>query len=308
MRRLRYLPLLVLPLYLLTGVTQVGPDERAVVRRFGAVIDRPGPGLRVGLPWGFDQVDKFQVRTVRQLPVGYTPDELGDSPGTPAGQLLTGDQNLANLRLMVEYAIDEEKLEDYAAHRDRVDAILSREAEAAAAAWAAARTVDEVLSGRAAVARTVAEGLPERIAGHRLGVVVQRVSVDHLAAPDEVKESFEAVNQAQTGIRTRVNQAEQERQRKLSEAESLRGRLLSEAKAYTTERESLADADAAAFTLRVDSYHRLRTTNPDILSAIWREEVGRILVGVKDRGRIEVLDDMLGPNGLEVNQFLPTRK
>lgn len=308
MRRLKYILPLLLFAYLTTGVTQVERDERAVVRRFGRVIDRPGPGLWVGLPWGIDRVDKFKVATVRQLSVGYSPDEFGDSPGTPSGQLLTADQNLVNLRLVVEYAIDDEKLEDYAMHRDRVDGVLSREAEAAASQWAAARTVDEVLSGRAAITRTVADRLPDRIAPHRLGVVVQRVSVEHLAAPDEVREAFEAVNQAQTGIRTRVSQAEQERDRKLSEADALKRRLESEATAYTTEKTKLAEAEAAAFTARLTGYQTLRQQNPDILAAIWREEVGKILAGVKERGRIEVLDDDLGPNGLELNQFLPTKK
>jgi membrane protease subunit HflK len=309
MRRLRYLLPIPLVLYLLTGVTQVGPDERAVVRRFGRVIDRPGPGLRVGLPWGVDQVDKFKVRTV-QLTVGYNPDEVADSAGIPAGQFVTGDQNLINLRLVVDYAIDtrDGELENYAAHRDRVDAVLAREAEALASEWAAARTVDEVLSGRAAVAQQVAERLPPRIAPHRLGVVVQRVSVEHLAAPDEVKDSFDAVNQAQTGIRTRVNQAEQDAQRRLSESDSLRQKLLSEGRAYATERETLAKAEAVAFTKRLESYQMLRQSNPDVLAAIWREEVGKILTGVKEKGRVEVLDDVLGPNGLELNQFVPTRK
>ena len=77
MRRLRYLLPLLLLAYLLTGVAQVGYDERAVVRRFGRVIDRTGPGLRIGLPWGGDQVDKFKVRTV-QLTVGYNPDETAE--------------------------------------------------------------------------------------------------------------------------------------------------------------------------------------------------------------------------------------
>jgi regulator of protease activity HflC (stomatin/prohibitin superfamily) len=208
----------------------------------------------------------------------------------------------------VEYAIDDEKLEEYAMHRDRVDAVLAREAEAVGSQWAAAHTVDEVLSGRAAITRTVAERLPDRIAPQRLGIVVQRVSVEYLAAPDEVREAFEAVNQAQTGIRTRVNQAEQEKSRKLSEADALKVRLKGEAAAYTTEQTKLAEADAAAFTARLKSYQTLREKNPDLLAAIWREEVGKILAGVKERGRIEVLDDALGPNGIELNQFLPTKR
>ena len=309
MRRLRYMLPVLLLLYLLTGITQVGPDERAVVRRFGRVIDRPGPGLRVGLPWGIDRVDKFTVRTV-QLTVGYSPDEVADSPGIPSGQFVTGDQNLINLRMVVAYAIDtaDGELENYAAHRDRVDAVLSREAEALAGEWAAALTVDEVLSGRAPLALRLTDRLPGRIAPHKLGVVVQRVSIEHLAAPDAVRESFDAVNQAQTGIRTRVNQAEQDAQRRVSEAESLAERLASEARAYAAEKDALARADADNFTARLTTYQKLRPSNPDILAAIWREEVGKILAGVKDRGRIEVLDDVLGPNGLELNQFVPTRK
>ena len=309
MRRLRYLIPVPLILYLLTGLAQVEPDERAVVRRFGRVVEHPGPGLRVGLPWGIDRVDKFKVRTV-QLIVGYNPDDAADAPGIPAGQFVTGDQNLVNVRLAVAYAIDtgDAGLDDYAAHRDRVDAVLGREADAVAGEWLAARGVDEVLSGRAALARRVADQLPARLAPHRLGVVVQRVSVEHLAAPDAVKDAFDAVNQAQTGIRTRVNQAEQDAQRRVSEATALRQKLASEAKAYTAERETLAAADADAFTKRMTSYHTLRQSNPDILAAVWREEVMKILTGVKERGRIEVLDDVLGPNGLELNQFLPTKR
>jgi membrane protease subunit HflK len=154
----------------------------------------------------------------------------------------------------------------------------------------------------------VADRLPPRIAPHRLGVVVQRVSVEHLAAPDEVKDSFDAVNQAQTGIRTRINQADEDAKRRVTEAEALAKKLDSEAKAYATERETLARADADAFAKRLASYQTLRQNNPDLLAAIWREEVGKILAGVKEKGRIEVLDDVLGPNGLELNQFLPTRK
>src|SRR5438874_13815100 len=104
MLKFRYLFLLAAGAYLLTGVYQVGPDERAVVRRFGQVVARPGPGLGVGLPWGVDRVDRVPVRTVRQVRVGYDP-EAGAPGTTPQGQMLTGDQNLVNVQLVVDYAI-----------------------------------------------------------------------------------------------------------------------------------------------------------------------------------------------------------
>src|SRR6516162_6908353 len=88
--------LLVAACYALTGVTQVRPGERAVIRRFGRVLeDNPGPGLWFGLPWGMDRVDRIAIDRVRSVEVGYSPEE--DDVGlTPAGQLLTGDHNLVN--------------------------------------------------------------------------------------------------------------------------------------------------------------------------------------------------------------------
>ena len=61
-----------------------GRRSAAVVRRFGQVVARPGPGLWVGLPWGIDRVDRVPVRTARQLTVGYDPDTWSDVSGHAA--------------------------------------------------------------------------------------------------------------------------------------------------------------------------------------------------------------------------------
>ncbi len=310
MRRWLYLGLIAIAVYSLTGVAQVGPDERAVVRRFGEVVARPGPGLWIGFPYGIDRVDRVPVRVVRQLSVGYNAEESSDAPGLPTGQLLTGDQNLVNLKLVVEYAIDDRDgpLEDYVVNRDQVDAALTRETEALAAEWTGSRTVDRVLGGRAALTQWIAARLPLRLAPQNLGIVLQRVSVEYLAAPEEVRDSFEAVNQAQTNIRTRRNQAEQEAERYLNEADTLKFRLQNEAAAYRNETETQARAEAGSFEARRAQAAPLRAANPDFLAAIWREEIGLLLAELKTRSRIELLDDFLGPNGLELNQFVPTRK
>jgi membrane protease subunit HflK len=311
MLRLRYILIILLCGYLATGIAQVRPEERALVRRFGKVVAWPGPGLWVGFPWGIDRVDRVPVRAVRQLDIGYNPEAGDDAPGTPAGQLLTGDQNLVNVKLVLEYAVDDREgdLENYVANRDRADAVLAREVEALAAEWAGGRAVDEVLlTGRAAIPAWAMARLPARVTEHRLGVVVQRVSVDHLAAPAEVRDAFEAVNQAQTAIRTRENQARQEANQRVREAEALKFRLEQQSEAYRLERLSAAKADADAFTARLEQYRRLKATNPDILAAIWWEEMGKTLLGMKGRGRIDLLDQHLGKDGLDVTQFLPPKK
>src|SRR6476469_9592179 len=104
MRKLGIALVAVAVLYLLTGVVQVRRGERAVVRRFGRVLEHsPEPGLWVGLPWGMDRVDRVEVDTVRSVEVGY--DEAGGEAALPAGQVLTGDNNLVNVRVTLFYKV-----------------------------------------------------------------------------------------------------------------------------------------------------------------------------------------------------------
>ena len=126
MSRLRWLLPILLLGYLLTGIVQIRSDERGVVRRFGKVVAHPGPGLWIGWPWGIDRVDRVQVRTVRQLTVGFIPEsETEDGSSDVPGQFLTGDQNLVNVAFVVEYAIDEQNLDDYLRQRLNIDSALS---------------------------------------------------------------------------------------------------------------------------------------------------------------------------------------
>lgn len=305
MKRILGLLAVLLAVWLLTGLVTIRPEERAVVRRFGAIAAHPGPGLWIGWPWGIDRVDRVAVRSVRQLPLGF------DGYDPAAGQLLTGDANLVNLRLVLDYSIgeDDTSLDHYLLHRDLVDAILAREAESLSAEWVAGRSVDDVLlSGRAALPLWLATHLPQRIAPHQLGIVLQRASVDHLAAPEEVREAFEAVNQAQTGIHTQETMARRDADQRRQQAETLKYQYEQQAAAYRTERLSAAKADADAFLKRLEQYRRARATNPDALAAIWWDEMGRVLIGLKSRGRVDVLDHHLGKDGLDVTQFLPPKK
>lgn len=313
MPRLRYLLLIAVAAYLLTGLTEVRPEERAVVRRFGQVVARPGPGLWVGLPWGMDRVDRVPVRTVRQVRVGFDPDAASDAPVTPPGQLLTGDQNLVNIQLVLDYAIGEadEDLDHFVIHGDRVDAALTREAEAAAAEWAGGRGVDEVLlTGNAALPAWLLLRLQDRIEPLQLGVRIQRISVSHLAPPDEVRSAFEQVAQAQTRIRTLEHEARQEAEQRLRQAGSLEYKYEQDAEVFRQGQRRQAEADAADFLAQLEVYRELKRSNPRALDAIWWNEMHKTLVGMKTRGgRVEPLDGYLGKDGLDITQFLgPTRR
>lgn len=313
MTRLRYLIILAFILYLLTGISQVRPEERGVVRRFGQVVARPSPGLWVGLPWGIDRMERVPVRTTQQLTAGYNQENWSDIAGTPPGQFLTGDHNLVNVQLVLQYAIGEtdSELDDYVMHKDQVDAVVSRVVEAATSEWAAGEPVDQVLlTGSAALPAWIMDRIAERLPKFHLGIRVQRVSVSYLAPPEEVRASFEAVTQAQTGIRTKEFQARQEASQSERLAEAFRYKQEQEAAEYRESQLRQAGADATEFLAQLQAYHEVSKNNPDALAFLWWDEMRKAIVGLKNRGgRVEPLDSYLGTGGLDVTQLIsPKRK
>jgi membrane protease subunit HflK len=312
MLRLRYLLPLAIFLYLLTGISQVKPEERGVVRRFGQVVARPAPGLWIGLPWGIDSVDRVPVRTTQQFTIGYNLDNWSDTPGTPTGQFLTGDHNLVNVQLVLHYAIGEtdQELDDYVMHKDQVEAVLSRVVEAATAEWMAGESVDQVLlTGSASIPAWIMDRIAERLPKFRLGIRVQRVNVSLLAPPEEVRAAFEAVTQAQTGIRTKEFQARQEASQRERQADALRYKLEQEANEYGESQLRQASADATEFLAQLAAYREVSKNNPDALAFLWWDEMRKAITGLKNRGgRIEPLDAYLGSNGLDVTQIINPKK
>jgi membrane protease subunit HflK len=309
MRRLLWIFLLGLLVYALTGVTQVRPGEVAVVRRFGRVVDKPGPGLYVGLPAGMDRVDRVQVDLARRVLVGHRPGTDEGDRTTPLGQLLTGDYNLVDVQAVLEYAVQEERIEDYVTQADRVDGVLARAAEAVLAEWVAGRKVDEVLlRGKTELPDLLVRRVRERVAPYQLGVVIQSASIGYLYPPREVKAAFEEVAQAETAIGTREQEALQEAARKLREAEIDRHRLERQTAAYVQEQLTLARAEAQTFEQRLRQYQQLRRENPHFLAGIWWDQIGKLFRRMKENDRLDFLDKHLGPDGLDITVAPPMPK
>jgi len=302
MRLLRWLGLLALVLYLLTGVVQVRRGERAVVRRFGRVLEHsPEPGLWVGLPWGMDRVDRVEVDTVRSVEVGYRPDADTAEDTMPQGQLLTGDHNLVNVQAVLYYKVRPEEVADFVVAGPNVPALLERAAEATLAGWVAGQDVDEVLlRGKTALRGELIARVRALVEPYRLGVDVLDARVAKVAPPDEVKDAFEGVTRAQMQIVTLRNRAEQEAAGRLRLARAERFRIEQAALAYAHGKKVIARQDANRFLQRLDQYRKAKALNPDYLRQVWQEERARLFAKLRESGQIDLLDHHLSSGGLDV--------
>ncbi|HLJ93253.1 MAG TPA: protease modulator HflK [Gemmataceae bacterium] len=309
MRYLYGIVLLGLIGYLLTGVTQVRPGERALVRRFGRVVDKPAPGLRIGLPYGMERVDRVPVDLVRRLTIGYQPEAEQTDETTPPGQLLTGDHNLVNVQVVLDYSVQEEALEDYVVQSARADGVITRAGEAILAEWVSGHKVDEVLiRGKAELPAVLVAQTKARIEPFRLGVAIRRASVSYLFPPTAVKSAFDDVTRAQSAMRTQEYKAREEAAKQLRSAQAEKHRIEKMTAAYVNEQVVLAQAEADTFEKRLKQYQELRRDNPYVLAGIWWDQIGKLFTQMKEAGRLDLLDDHLGADGLDITISPPLPK
>lgn len=263
--------------YFATGVFQVRAGERAVVRRFGRVLDEPRlPGLNVGWPWGFDRVDVVAVDEQRQTTVGFLGVDPAAAETAPAGQVLTGDNHLIDVRATVFYRVDPQRAMDYVLNIDRVESLLNRAAEQSLTASLAGQRVDTVLLGRARNLESALQAhLINTLRIYRIGVAIESVNLTYVQPPAELVDVFREVNRARTQKEIAEREAMSARQTNLSVARQEARRTLTAAQVGYNDRMSRARTEAANFQ---DRWQRYREADgPNALLTLYLKEMQPIL-------------------------------
>jgi regulator of protease activity HflC (stomatin/prohibitin superfamily) len=148
-----------------------------------------------------------------------------------------------------------------------------------------------------------------RLTPYGLGIQIRdETSIPYLFPPKEVVEAFDKVTQAQTEISTTRNKAEQDAQETIRKAEADRFDRVQLAEGSARQQRLLAQADADRFERRQAQYQRLRRDNPDFLAGIWWDSMGVVFAQLRDQGRIDLIDNHVGGDGLDIIQFPPSPK
>ena len=228
--------LAALCVWLLTGFYIVGGNEKAIVRRFGRqVAPLRMSGLHYDWPAPFTRIDRVNFAAVRTVVVG--PSSL-TSPGTgidPARQprtLLTGDQNLLQVRAQVQYRPSEAQIGEFLFGQVSADRTLAQLAESTLLELIARSGVDSAhASGIGELNELWTTRLRSAVSGHRLGLEIERAVIEQVDPPTRVKADFldvsnaraeqaRGVQEARTGAEQRISQARSEGQRQIESAEA----------------------------------------------------------------------------------------
>jgi membrane protease subunit HflK len=269
----------VVLLWLLSGVYIVGPDQQAVVTRFGKVENpRVLPGIGWTWPYPIGEVHKLKVLQRQRAFIGGAPADQPLGQVEPlASQFLTGDQNLINIRTVVQYSVATP--DEYLFRAEDVGRAVSAAAESELARQIASRNVDDVLTTeKVAIQETVRQRAQELVDGYGLGVVVSTVSIEYIAPPPETAAAFRDVASARADSVRIVSEAEGYSNDLIPRARGEATQLSEEAQAYQQRKADEAHGDAARFTQLEREYAK----NPALTSSrLYLETMEEVLPRLK---------------------------
>jgi membrane protease subunit HflK len=262
-RPLILVPLVLLVLWLASGIYTVKQEERGVVLRFGKQVAVKDPGLHWHWPAPIESVLKPKVTIVNRVEVGFR--SAGGTVGrSEAGRdinneslMLTGDENIVDINFVVLWFID--KPEDF----------LFKIRDPEITVKAVAESVVREIIGQTPFAEATTEGRKkieddarEQIQGilnnYGAGIAVQEVQVQKVDPPDEVIDAFRDVQRAQADRERAQNEAETYQNDILPRARGDAVKMEQEAEAYAQEVVAQADGESQRFIAVYDEFKQAR--------------------------------------------------
>ena len=280
--KLKILPLVAVflaAILLFTAWFQVAADSEGVVLRLGKYNRSMGPGLHMKMPFGIERV--YYVPSQRQLKQEYG--FRTEVPGVRTqysplnfreeSLMLTGDLNVAVVEWSVQYRIKNSF--DYRFRVRNVTDTFRDMTEAVMREIVGDRTVNEVLTvGRTELAQAVKDELQELCDQYETGLRVAQVILQDVAPPDQVRPSFNEVNQAQQEREKLINQARGEYNRDVPRARGAAEQQISQAEGYAIDRVNRAKGEASRFDQLYAEYRRA----PEVTRRrIYIETLNRVL-------------------------------
>jgi membrane protease subunit HflK len=243
-----------------TSFYTVQPEERAVVKRFGAVRGITEPGLHFKLPFGIDTVQKVATERVLKQEFGFrTVDTEGersrfsDRDFLDESLMLSGDLNIIQVEWVVQYRIADPIKYLYGMReptqtlRDLSESVMRR--------VVGNRIGSEVLTtARVDISNDAREEIQEAMDHFDNGLHIITVELQDVVPPARVQPAFNEVNEARQELERMINEANRQVNQEIPRAQGTAQRIIAEAEGYATERVNRALGETARFKAVLAEY------------------------------------------------------
>jgi membrane protease subunit HflK len=247
------LGLLVLVLiWLATGVYFVRPNEVGLNTVFGKYIGKTGEGANWNWPYPIGGVIKPQVTNVVTTEVGFrTVESVRTSRQTDVIEeslMLTGDENIVDVDVIVQWQIDPVAPENYVFNIQDPPGTVKAVAESAMREVVGRRNIQPVLTtDRGAIETEVRHLMQETLDTYKAGVQIRLVQMQKVDPPQQVIDSFRDVQAARADQERLRNEAQTYANRVVPEARGRSAQLVQSAEAYKDQTVAEALGQASRF-------------------------------------------------------------
>jgi membrane protease subunit HflK len=246
--------------WLATGIYQIQPAEQGLVLRFGAYVDKVGPGLHFRLPYPIESVERPNVEQENQINVGFRveSEERRSEVDVPAESLmLTGDENVVDIDFVVFWKVAD--AENFLFEVKGVEDTVRAVAESAMREAVGQAKIDTIQTeGRAEVQDQVRKLMQATLDAYKAGVTVTRVALQKVDPPAQVIDAFRDVQAARADQEKKRNDAQRHANTIIPQARGEAAKIEQDAEAFKQKAVTEAQGEAQRFLSILDQYKNAR--------------------------------------------------
>jgi membrane protease subunit HflK len=302
---LKWIPVLLIVaivLWALSGFYTVQPNEVGLNMKFGRFIGKTSSGLNYNLPYPVGSVIKLRVTDRNTTSIGFI---FSADPRTGSqthvdrpeeSLMLTGDENIADVKFVVIWQIDPLKPEEFAFNVRRQELTIKAIAESAMREIVGRTQIQKILTAERKVIEPAVQDLMQKaLDDYKAGVKIIQVQLQSVDPPEQVIAAFRDVTAAQQDQDRLRNEAEAYANRVVPEARGQAAQISQQAQAYREQTVAEAKGQASRFTQVYEQYAKA----PDVTrQRLYLETMERVFGGMN-----KVIVDQPGGNG--VVPYLP---
>lgn len=281
-----FIGLIILLLWALSGIFIVDEGERAAILRFGKYTETVGPGPH----W----IPRFISSKVL-----VNVDRVSDY--TYSAQMLTNDENLVAVSLVVQYRIGD--LKAYLFNTSDPEESLQQAASSALRQVIGKTTLDKIITeGREAWGADVQDTLVKILEKYKTGIVIVNVAPQPARAPENVQDAFDDAIKAREDGKRFEAQALAYQARVVPIAEGNSKRIFEEAQAYAQQVVLKAKGEVAEFQALLPEYQQSPQVTAERMYLEMMQEVltksSKIIVDAKSGNLLYLPLDKLATGAL----------
>ena len=250
--------LLVVVVWLLSGLYRVQPGENGIELLFGRYVNTTQPGLNFWAPWPIGSVQKPNVEKTNQTNIGFR--SLGatgrsDNVRDIAQEslMLTGDQNIIDIDFVVQWRI--KNAPNFLFNIRDPQSTVKLAAESSIREIVGQTPLEEVLATkRTEVESRTREVLQRIMDDYKAGVFIADVKMQKVDPPQRVIDAFNDVQRARQDKEREQNQAEKYRNDIVPKAKGEASKMKEDAKAYRERLIKEAEGEAKRFLSVYEAY------------------------------------------------------